>query len=267
VTQRNFKGIFIQMMGAAAALGCCLATVARAQVSRCGGDIIATGVVRQVTGGRTLLLADNREVALAALDIPGGIEAAATAELARLTLDKSVVLKGSEPAIDRYGRAVAHVFVGSEGLERSVQHDMVRLGVARVAARVGDGSCASELLTGERRARDAKLGLWADPRYATQRADEPAAIVAERGRLALVEGAVLSVRESGGTIYLNFGRRWSEDFTVTIAKRNERMFLAAGLEPKRLERRRVRVRGFVEERGGPWIEATRPEQIEVLPRQ
>jgi hypothetical protein len=29
---------------------------------------------------------------------------------------------------------------------------------------------------------------------------------------------------------------------------------------------RIRVRGFVEERGGPWIEASRPEQIEVLGR-
>jgi len=30
---------------------------------------------------------------------------------------------------------------------------------------------------------------------------------------------VLSVRESGGTIYMNFGRRWSQALTVTILKR------------------------------------------------
>ena len=77
---------------------------------------------------------------------------------------------------------------------------------------------------------------------------------------------MVSVRESGGTIYVNFGRRWSEDFTVTIAKRNERAFSAAGLEPKSLRGRRVRVRGWIEERGGPWVEAARPEQIEVLRR-
>ena len=63
---------------------------------------------------------------------------------------------------------------------------------------------------------------------------------------------------------MNFGRRWSEDFTVTIAKRNERAFSAAGLEPKSLAGRRVRIRGWIEERGGPWVEAARPEQIEVL---
>ena len=30
--------------------------------------------------------------------------------------------------------------------------------------------------------------------------------------------------------------------------------------------RRVRIRGWVEQRGGPWVEATRPEQIELAER-
>jgi hypothetical protein len=78
-----------------------------------------------------------------------------------------------------------------------------------------------------------------------------------------VEGKVLSVRESGGTIYLNFGRRWSEALTVTISKRHERIFSGAGLWLNRLEGRTVRIRGWIEERNGPRIEANRPEQIEV----
>ena len=77
---------------------------------------------------------------------------------------------------------------------------------------------------------------------------------------------MLSVRESGGTIYVNFGRRWSEDFTVTVPKRSEKTFIDAGLELKKLSGRRVRVRGTIEERGGPWIEAIRPEQIEIADR-
>jgi hypothetical protein len=31
--------------------------------------------------------------------------------------------------------------------------------------------------------------------------------------------------------------------------------------------RQIRVRGFVEERGGPCVEATRPEQIEFVERE
>ena len=76
-----------------------------------------------------------------------------------------------------------------------------------------------------------------------------------------------SVRESGATIYVNFGRRWTEDFTVTILKRNERKFVAAGVEPKRLAGRLIRVRGWIEERGGPWIEPAYPEQIELADRE
>ena len=94
-------------------------------------------------------------------------------------------------------------------------------------------------------------------------AENPTALLAALGKFAIVEGKVISVRESGGTIYVNFGRRWSEDFTVTILKRNARKFTDGGMEPKRLEGRVVRVRGFIEERGGPWIEAAIPQQIEI----
>jgi hypothetical protein len=46
-------------------------------------------------------------------------------------------------------------------------------------------------------------------------------------------------RESGGTIYVNFGGPWREDFTVTIAKRKERQFATAVLGPRALTGRHV----------------------------
>ena len=72
------------------------------------------------------------------------------------------------------------------------------------------------------------------------------------------------MRESGGTIYVNFGRRWSEDFTATLLRRNEKTFATAGLDLKKLASRNIRLRGVIEERGGPWIELNRPEQIEIV---
>jgi hypothetical protein len=148
-----------------------------------------------------------------------------------------------------------------------VQGDLVAAGLARVAARVGSRACAVELLRREHAARQAKLGLWASSYYDLLNADHPADVLAEQGHFALVEGKVLSVRESGATIYVHFGRRWTEDFTVTILKRNERNFVAAGFEPKKLAGRQIRIRGWIEERGGPWIDATRPEQIEFADRE
>ena len=85
---------------------------------------------------------------------------------------------------------------------------------------------------------------------------------AELGRFALLVGKVLSVRESGITIDMDFGRVWTRDFTVIIPRRMARTFAAAGIAPKTLEGRRIQVRGWIEQRGGPVIAAEAPEQIE-----
>jgi hypothetical protein len=89
-------------------------------------------------------------------------------------------------------------------------------------------------------------------------------ISAAKGHFALIEGRVLSVRESGATIYVNFGRRWTRDFSVIIPKRARSRFAAAGIDIKALERRRIRVRGTIEQRSGPIVQAIAPEQIELI---
>ncbi len=240
---------------ATVAAGCKLAT-------------IGTGMVVAVSDARTLALEDGGDVRLSGIEVAPVAPALAGETKSALDslIGQIVVLRRLGPDSDRYGRMTVQVFVTRDGAERWVQSDLVGRGYARVAARVGDRACATALFVRERGARDSKLGLWAEPYYEIKRAEDAAGVSAEHGRFAIIEGKVLSVRESGGTIYVNFGRRWTEDFTLTIAKRNERTFTAAGLEPKKLQGRRVRVRGWVERRGGPWVEAVRPEQIEVLDR-
>src|SRR5215468_4310161 len=176
---------------------------------------------------------------------------------------QSVELRQNAAGADRYGRTLAMVYVVRDGARQSVAHEMLARGFARVSAHVGDRPCAEELLAQERGARRAKLGLWSEPYYVIASAESGAQLAAERGRFTVAEGNVLSVRESAGTIYMNFGRRWSQALTATISKRDEGVFAAAGVAPKKLENRRVRVRGWVEERNGPRIELTRPEQIEI----
>jgi endonuclease YncB( thermonuclease family) len=215
---------------------------------------IGSATVRAATADG-IALDDGRTVRLA------GIELSAAPEL---PAGAAVTLKRLGTEADRYGRLQAHVFMDDNGTQRWLQAALVARGSARVSSRVGDSTCAKLLLEHENSARVARLGLWAEPVYVIGKAEDPAGVLESRGRFALVEGKVVSVRESGGTIYVNFGRRWSEDFTVTIAKRNERVFAAAGVVPKSLSGRWVRIRGWIEERGGPWVEAARPEQIEVL---
>jgi hypothetical protein len=92
----------------------------------------------------------------------------------------------------------------------------------------------------------------------------PGDILARMGQFTVVEGTVLSARQAGATFYLNFGRRWTRDFAVTISRRMVPSFEAAGLDFKTFEGKKVRVRGWVDKRGGPRIEATRAGQIEVV---
>jgi hypothetical protein len=96
------------------------------------------------------------------------------------------------------------------------------------------------------------------------RSDDTARFRVERGHFVLVEGRVASVRESGATIYVNFGRRFTRDFSLIILRRLRADFSAAGLEPKALQGRRIRVRGWLEQRRGPVMEVTAPEQIEII---
>jgi endonuclease YncB( thermonuclease family) len=234
----------------------------------CGGELIATGRVVAIHDGRSFALENGHDVRIAAIEVPPPGDrqgTAARSALQALLAGQTVELRAAGAAgPDRYGRTVAHVLLGgaADGL-RSAGQAMLAQGLARVGTGVETPACAKALLSKERVARAANLGLWADPRYAILDARSLAALLARQGRFALAEGRVASVRTSGGTIYVNFGRRWSQALTVTISKRRERMFAGAGLVPKELENRPVRVRGWVEVRNGPRIEAQRPEQIEI----
>jgi endonuclease YncB( thermonuclease family) len=268
---RHWRRLSIVLATALVATGAGAQTPATLETG-CKLETIGTGAVRRVIDGRTFQLDDGQHVRLAAVEVPpmplpgqSGPQAnaglAAKAALENLIAGRTVMLKKLGPNADRYGRIVA--LVSTERATHSVQQHMLAQGHALVAAEIGERACAAQMFAAEQSARSNRLGLWGIPYYVIQQAKDPAKVLAERGRFTLVEGKVLSVRESGATIYVNFGRRWSEDFTVTILKRNARTFAAEGIEPRKLAGRQIRVRGVIEERGGPWIEATRPEQIEL----
>jgi endonuclease YncB( thermonuclease family) len=195
---------------------------------------------------------------------PDGPQTAADSQavLEDLVLHRQIIVRTASPSPDRYGRVVGFVFLA--GSESFIQDELLENGFALVSPAPFAPACRLHLREAEHTARAARLGLWSDPYYGVMSADDPADILALQGHFALVGGQVASVHESGGLVYVNFGRRWSEDFTVTISKRNERLFARAGLVPDKLAGRRIEVRGFIEQRGGPTIEAGSPEQIEIV---
>ena len=64
--------------------------------------------------------------------------------------------------------------------------------------------------------------------------------------------------------YLNFGADGRSDFTVSVTPRDRRRFADGPVKLVDIKGRLVRVRGWLGWRNGPIIEATHPEQIEVL---
>lgn len=228
-----------------------------------------TARVVAVIDGDTLTLDDGREVRLVGIQAPKlplgrpdfvawPLAEDARAALERLAKGKAVRLGYGGRQIDRYRRALAHLFL-ADGTW--LQEALLKDGLARVYTFADNRALAGRLQGAEALAREARRGIWAHPFYAIIAADNAGARLDE---FALVEGRVLETAVVRGRAYLNFGTDWKRDFTISIAPADLRSMTRAGFDPTALAGRRVRVRGWVEWLNGPMIDLTHPEQLEVL---
>jgi endonuclease YncB( thermonuclease family) len=264
----------------AAVLFCGLVIVAAAAdpatAAGCGFEPRGEGRVSTIIDNRTFRLEDGREVRLAGIQTV----TAGSAALAALIAGRDVMLRGETDAPDRWGRQAAFVFAGGSNISvqgsdtairgsdasvrgTSVQGLLLARGEALVSADIADKGCAAELAAAEAVARQSRRGTWAESSV-IKNAEKPGDILSSVGQFAVVEGKVLSVRQARATFYANFGRRWTRDFAVSISRRMVGSFEAAGINLRSLENRHVRVRGWVEQRGGPRIELFRVGQLEVV---
>jgi endonuclease YncB( thermonuclease family) len=226
------------------------------------------GHVVTIVDPRSFRLDDGREIRLAGIEPATSDKASSdkakadrSSALSAILAGHDVTLRGEDDTPDRYGRQSAFVFLASR--ETLVQSALLAQGAALVSADIADKDCASILNAAEAEARQARRGIWADA-SAIKNAESSDDILTRIGRFTVVEGKVLSVRQAGATTYLNFGRNWTRDFAVTISRRMLPAVESAGLALKSLENRRIRVRGWVEMRGGPRIEVLRASQIDLI---
>ena len=250
-------------MAVVCALAAVIAGAARADDrTACRPDILGSATVSAVADGRTVSLSDGREVRLAGIEPAGASKTARIEALSAIVTGQDVSLRGGDEAPDRYGRQTAFVFLAPS--QRLVQAQLLSEGEALVLPDV-EKDCAAALMAAEAEARTAKRGTWSvNVNDVIKNAESPDDILARLGRFTIVEGKVLSVRQSGATIYQNFGRSWRQEFAVTVSRRVWPAFAAAGIVLKSLENQRIRVRGWIEERHGPRIDVVRVGQIEVL---
>lgn len=252
-----------------------LATTAAPPARACDLEEGQVRTAIDVVDGDTLLLDDRSELrlvgalrpappaaALAEADWPPAAEAKRT--LMDMVLGRPLMLQTEGRATDRYGRRQGQAFVLRDGVWEWVQGRMVEEGEARATSFADARTCAAELVALEAAARDAGIGLWANPAYAVREAWKSGALTRDLGSYQIVEGLVKEAVDRKRRIYLDFGTDWREDFSVSIEPRDRHLFEEAGVDLLALTGKRVRVRGWIESASGPTIRLTLPEQLEVL---
>src|SRR5258708_33563455 len=139
-----------------------------------GGRSEAPAEVARVIDGRSFLLADGREVRLAAIEtplaVPGDedearVQAALAAKTAleTLLLHREVHLLALSSGPDRYGRLVAYAVIRTSSGEALVQHELVAAGHALVSPAVSAATCRIYLRNADR--RQGMVGLACGPTH------------------------------------------------------------------------------------------------------
>ncbi|HSC17377.1 MAG TPA: thermonuclease family protein [Rhizomicrobium sp.] len=219
--------------------------------------------VAAVEENNTLVLSDRRRVKLEGLlwtaerGAPAGLQRQALAAL-KQQVGQTVALRAARPQLDRYGRQRAEVVL-SDGTW--LQGALLSRGLARAQVAPDRPECARELYAAEAEARAAGVGLWAFPQYAIRTPDSLR--WRDLGSFQIVEGTVLNVKVNGRA-YLNFGRNWRTDFTVTVSPDDMKTFRHAGVDPYAYAGKRIRVRGTIDRMNGFEIEVASPEAIQVI---
>lgn len=232
----------------------------------CGSKSELVRIIEALDGA-SLKLEDGRVVRLASVLPPMPLDGdrmallRAKEALAEIANGKTAALFLSAHGKDRYSRIQAQRILIDDKIW--LEAELLARGIARVLPSADD-KCMTALLQHEAKARAARIGFWNESKFAVFDAENAEALLALEGRFALVEGVIRRVGEQRGRIYLDFGRRFTEDFTVIVPDRLRKVLAAKGSDPKSWRGRRIRVRGILFSWGGPAMEINLVQAIELL---
>ena len=134
-------------------------------------DADETHRVERVIDGDTLQLKNQQRVRLIGVDTPemhgadGRPEefaVAATRAMRQWIRNRPIRLEFDRERIDKYQRLLAYVFVGDDMLNER----LIETGLSRAETQYGYSPLRKkQFLAAESRAREARIGLWADPGF------------------------------------------------------------------------------------------------------
>jgi len=228
-------------------------------------------MVESVIDPLRVRLIDGRIIQLAGIAVPdytpydtGDLGMAALELLKAELTQKHVKIYQSKDVqngrMNRMGHHVAHLAEKNSG--HWIQGALIASGIARVRPSPDYIDMAPQMLALEEEARQAKRGLWKDEQYAVLNPDNAGEHLND---WAIVEGTIRAAAMANNTIYLNFGSDWRSDFTIGIKPEVRRELAKLNIDPLQYANHHVRVRGWMENYNGPYIELMHPVWIETLP--
>jgi micrococcal nuclease len=239
-------------------------------------------VVIKVLSADTLLLDDGSEVVLIGAMPPASLDQSSTspqafppAEVTRKHLEalvggKAIDLAFSGRRLDRYGRHLAHVFLNdpvivSQTQSRHwVQGGLIAGGLARAYTLPGNTACIDDLLIQENHARANQAGNWGSGIFQDRNAHDPRELARYRDTFQTLEGRIDHAAKVRGHQVFDFTASGRTGFSIWIAPTSSTRRRSSAITPASLAGKRVRVRGWIEQRRGPRLTLDDLSQIEIL---
>ncbi|MCW8919036.1 MAG: thermonuclease family protein [Gammaproteobacteria bacterium] len=221
--------------------------------------------VERVIDGDTIAVRHGGKVRLLGINAPEIAHRDRVAEplgerahqrLRELLQDQQVYLEFDQQRRDRYERLLAHISL-EDGT--SVNELLLREGLARALFLQPNMRHLQRYFQAEAEAREARRGIWSRPEFQVRPATRAKACAKQ---FCLLQGVVQRVERKRTYTYLQLPGK----LRVSIKNRDLPQFLAAGVNPHKLEGRTVIVRGWVGEREGSYtLRLQHPLQIQTPP--
>lgn len=229
-----------------------------------------SGRVFEVINPLTIRLEDGKFIHLAGLDFPdldfyepGDLSVTTIEILEDFLIGRPVAIYQTKSKnagrMNRMGHHIAHLVRTDKDVW--VQGMILKLGLARARTTKYNPEMASQMLEMESYARRTKDGLWGIDEFKILTPSQAAKNI---GSYQIIEGIVQNVSRQKNTIFLNFGKNWRTDFTISMTSSDLKAFTKQKLEPQDWNGKRVRVRGWIESWNGPHIKIDHPERFELL---